>query len=157
MSRDNYSDTLWKVSRLVEAAEFYLDEAFQNLDKCLEANLSGFIFEKFLSKINTNVEDDELFKSTNFSEDPLDIFRKEHQVLTNNTHNKIDRAWEAAMQIASASKFDFKNSEIIDSVNLLGHLNNFAFFFETLVNRHLLFLNLTDNISCLVFLKPCLF
>lgn len=147
MSKDNYSDTLWKVHKLVEAAEFYLEEAFHYLNMCLETNLTGFIFSKLLSKIEINKEDDEVFKSTTFSEDPLDIFRKEHRILTNKTHDKIEHAWESAKKISSLSNFDFDKNEIIDSVDLLGHLNNFAFFFETLVNRHLLFLNLTDKLD----------
>jgi hypothetical protein len=35
----------------------------------------------------------------------------------------------------------------IAPIEILGHLNNFGFFIETLVNRHLLFLNQTGTID----------
>lgn len=147
MTKDTYSDDLSKFARLAEAATFYLEESFHYINKCLEANLTGFIFDKLLMKVETTDEDDKIIKSTKFTENVMDILTKEYQVLTEKTHNKIDLAWESAQKIASIGNFDFEKNVKIDSVELLGHLNNFAFFFETLVNRHLLFLNLTDKLD----------
>jgi len=44
----------------------------------------------------------------------------------------------------------FKLNHKIDSIEILGHLNNLGFFIETLTNRHLLFLcqsNIIDDFS----------
>jgi len=50
-----------------------------------------------------------------------------------------------------AHKFDLTHR--INSINILGHLNNFGFFVETLTNRHLLFLQHSGRIDNFIYTR----
>jgi hypothetical protein len=50
-------------------------------------------------------------------------------------------AWENSQIRAEKEKHKFSLDHQIDSIEILGHLNNLGFFMETIINRHLLFLN----------------
>ncbi|WP_408082499.1 hypothetical protein [Flavobacterium plantiphilum] len=68
-------------------------------------------------------------------------------VLTSETINLMSNAWQKSQFRAENEKHKFGLNHRIDSIEILGHLNNFGFFIETLVNRHLLFLNQTGVID----------
>ncbi len=68
-------------------------------------------------------------------------------VLTDETLNKISNSWYQSQLKAKTIKHKFGFSHKIDSIEILGHLNNFGFFIETLINRHLLFLKQTNEID----------
>lgn len=68
-------------------------------------------------------------------------------ILTDETTSLMSRTWEKSQFRANTEKHKFGLNHRIDSIEMLGHLNNFGFFIETLVNRHLLFLSQTRVID----------
>lgn len=138
---DKHSEYLTKFSKLAEAAEYYLEESFDNIHKCLISELSGVIFQELLKFVDTTEKDEELIGKAEFSDNVIEtLINEPPDVLTDNTHEKISSAWSIAQQIASIAGHNFQKNHKINSIELLGHLGNYAFFFETLINRHLLFL-----------------
>ena len=68
-------------------------------------------------------------------------------ILTDKTTNLMSISWQKSQLRAESENYKFGLNHRIDSIEILGHLNNFGFFIETLVNRHLLFLSQTKVID----------
>lgn len=138
-------------SKLAMGASYYLEEAFHHIHSALSFELAAFLFSVELDKIDPTKNDRELIEQLDLSEDPVELLQQDiKDVLTENTTERIALAWQKSLKISRNLNHKFKKNHRIDSISILGHLNNFGFFVETLVNRHLLFLLHTkqlDNFS----------
>jgi hypothetical protein len=135
-------------SKLAVGAGFYLNEAFRYVNAALSDEVAAIIFSKELASIDLSAEDRMIIEKLNLPADPVEILQADlPDVLTENTLNAIDKAWNKAQLLSKTQGYKFGHRHIIDSVEMLGHLNNFGFFIETLVNRHLLFLNEVKKID----------
>ena len=127
--------------KLADAAEFYLYEAFQNIITALEHELASIFFTKKLEIINAIPEDDEAFRKSNLPNDNISLLRGDYgDVLSNQTQEMISLAMREAEIEAKEASHCFMKTHSVNSTCVLGHINNLAFFIETLTNRHLLFL-----------------
>lgn len=145
---DKDSEYLTKFMKLAEAAEFYLRESFNYLHQCAESELAGVIFKEMILLVSTTKEDQKIDDTTVFPDGVIETLTEDHpEVLSEKTHGKIDHAWERSQELSGILGHNFHKTKVFDSIELLGHVGNFAFFFETLVNRHLLFLLLSNRID----------
>ena len=122
-------------SKLGEGISFYLGESFHYLNESLTYELASVIFSDELQKIDPTDSDRKLLQTENL------------EPLTDGTTSQMANAWSKAQQMARVGHYSFGHQHQINSIEILGHLNNFGFFIETLVNRHLLFLNHTNEID----------
>lgn len=142
--------------KLADAANFYLSASFSYIDQALASHLCGILFQEKILKIPVNPKDDELMKNidwTKLDTDAVTLLRQTEfeNNLSAETHVKISRSWEESLAESAKSSRNFRKSETIDGIEILGHINNFAFFIETLVNRHLLFLRHTERLTPFVY------
>lgn len=138
-------------SKLAEAARFYLDESFRNVDNALITELSGILFAKKIQEIDPTEKDKEIAGNTQMPENHIHVMQNEHgEVMTDETIGKLADAWSLAQFEALRQPHTFSKNHVINAIELLGHINYLAFFVETLTNRHLLFLQQTgvlDNFT----------
>jgi hypothetical protein len=135
-------------SKLDLGATFFLEESFHYIDTALKSEFASIIFSKMLDSIEPSTKDRELMEQTELPSDAVGLLQSNlPDILTNKTTNLMSDSWEKAQFIAESEKHKFGLNHRIDSIEILGHLNNFGFFIETLVNRHLLFLNQTKTID----------
>jgi hypothetical protein len=138
-------------TKLAEGAQFFLDESFKYIDETLKSETASLIYSKLLDKIEPNEEDKEIFQNTDFTDNTIQLLQSEvGAVLSNDTLETFNIAWKKANILSERYSHKFKLNHKIDSIEILGHLNNLGFFIETLTNRHLLFLsqnNIIDDFS----------
>lgn len=128
-------------SKLELGATFFLQESFHYLHVALKYDTASFLFSKKLEFIEPSLEDRKIIEETNLPHDAISILQSNiPDVLTNETINLMSEAWQKSQMQAETEKHKFEINHRIASIEILGHLNNFGFFIETLVNRHLLFL-----------------
>lgn len=138
-------------SKLAEGANFYLNESFHYINECMKDELAAFLFAKDLELIDPTDNDRKILGNLKIPNNPVELLRSDlNDVLTDETIKAMSDSWikSQALSITQNHKFELKHS--VKSIKILGHLNNFGFFIETLVNRHLLFLkqmDLIDNLS----------
>lgn len=148
MSRKHEIETY---SKLGDGASFFLHESFYYLHKSFEYELAGMIFEEKLNSIEPSREDREMISRIIIPKDSIEYLRSDiPKVFTDKTAGIMFDSWQNSQLEAENGNFKFLLSHRIDSVYMLGHLNNFGFFIETLMNRHLLFLrqvNMIDEFS----------
>jgi len=127
-------------SKLAEGATFFLNESFRYVNESLIDESAAKIFSKLIDKIEPSDKDRELLK-TPMPEKAIDLLQlKRLDVISEETIAKMSFEWHRAQNLARTQKAKFKYNHRINSIELLGHLNNLGFFIETLTNRHLLFL-----------------
>lgn len=135
--------------KLAEGAGFFLDESFKYVNQALISDAASKIFSKLINDIEPTEIDNKMINGKTIPDTPVELLQSaELDILSNETILKFQITWESANFIARTEKYTFKNDHKIDSIDLLGHLNNLGFFIETLTNRHLLFMNqngLLDN------------
>jgi len=138
-------------SKLAEGADFFLSESFYYIEKSMIDELSSIIFAQKLDSIEPTKSDRELEKKITITSNTVELLQNDVDIpLTEETLNLISEAWQQAQIEAGMlvdQKHNFQHKHVINSINLIGHFNNFGFFIETLVNRHLLFLKLTNEIN----------
>ena len=135
-------------SKLAEAAIFYLDESFNYINKALEAELCRIIFYEKIKGIDPSPEDRQIVAEFKIPTDTISFLQSNfEEVLKTETIDKLSTAWNQSQIDAKTMVYKFHKPHTINSIELLGHLNNFAFFIETLTNRHLLFLKHTDKLD----------
>ncbi|MBF6642341.1 hypothetical protein IVB69_12690 [Flavobacterium sp. J49] len=128
-------------AKLAEGAKFFLDESFKYIDETLKSETASLIYSKLLEKIEPNDEDLEIINTSEFSNNTIELLQSEiGKVLSDETHEAFTTAWEDANIIAQKYAVKHPLAHKINSIEILGHLNNLGFFIETLTNRHLLFL-----------------
>lgn len=135
-------------SKLGEGINFYLNESFHYLNEALILEYAAIIFSAEIDKIDPNDFDRRLIENLSLPESPVKVLQTENiQVLSDETVSQLAETWRKAQQIARSGHHNFGHQHEINSIEILGHLNNFGFFIETLVNRHLLFLNQLNEID----------
>lgn len=133
---------------LGEGANFYLSESFHYINVSLVNEYAGIIFSEKLEQIDPTSEDHKTLKSAILPENPIDLLQQDlPEVLTNETTLKMSHVWEESQTLAQMGGYKFGKDHSINSIEILGHLNNFGFFIETIVNRHLLFLKHSKKID----------
>jgi hypothetical protein len=135
-------------SKLGEGINFYLNESFHYLNEALIYEYASIIFSAEIDKIEPNDSDRKLIENINLPENPIELLQiKNIEAITDETASKMADSWKIAQQMARFGKHSFGHKHEINSIEILGHLNNFGSFIETLVNRHLLFLNHLNEID----------
>ncbi len=135
-------------SKLATGASFFLEESFKYVNAALEYEFASILFSQLLDKIEPNEDDRKRIANLDFPENTIELLQFDNQdVLSDETSKSILKAWRSAQIQAAKEKHKFAKSQRINSIEILGHLNNFGFFIETLVNRHLLFLNQTKALD----------
>jgi hypothetical protein len=138
-------------NKLAEGAQFFLIESFKYIDQTLKSETASIVYSELLDKIEPNEKDRTIIENTEFTDDTMKLLQSEiGTVLSDETIESLEVAWENALIISERYNHKFKLNHKIDSIEILGHLNNLGFFIETLTNRHLLFLsqsNTIDNFS----------
>lgn len=138
-------------SKLALGATFYLEQSFGCIDSALSYEFASILFSKAIEKIDPTETDRKLFEKMTLPESPFGLLQADFDdVLSDETAKKMSELWQLSQLHAQRNKHKFGLDHKIDSIEILGHLNNFGFFFETLINRHLLFLKqsgLIDDFS----------
>ncbi|WP_456422694.1 hypothetical protein [Lutibacter sp.] len=128
--------------KLALGASFFLEESFKYLDSALKNEFASMLFSKSLESLEPSKEDEKIFENLILPETPIKLLQSEiPEVISENTTKIMSDAWDDAQIRAEKERYKFELDHQIDSIEILGHLNNFGFFIETIINRHLLFLN----------------
>ena len=135
-------------SKLGEGIHFYLSESFHYLNESLIYEYASVIFSKDIQKIDPTDSDRKLIENLSLPENPVELLQTDGiEALSDETASQMADSWEKAQEMARFGEHSFGHQHEINSIEILGHLNNFGFFIETLVNRHLLFLNQINEID----------
>jgi hypothetical protein len=135
-------------SKLGEGISFYLSESFHYLNEALIYEYASIIFSEDIDKIDPSEADRKLIENLSLPENPVELLQTDNiEAISDETASQMATSWENAQQKARFGQHNFGHQHEINSIEILGHLNNFGFFIETLVNRHLLFLNHLNEID----------
>lgn len=135
-------------SKLAIGASFYLEQSFVCIDSALSYEFASILFSKAIEKIDPTKEDRKLFEKMVLPESPVDVLQADFaNAQSDETAKKMSDLWQLSQLHAQKNKHKFGLDHKIDSIEILGHLNSFGFFFETLINRHLLFLKQSELID----------
>ncbi|WP_405326117.1 hypothetical protein [Leeuwenhoekiella sp. LLG6367-2.1] len=135
-------------SKLALGASFYLEESFRCIYESLEYEFAAILFSQLLENIEPSVEDRKIFAKTSLPNDAIGLLQSEiPDILSEPTTKMMSDAWKNAQLRSKTENHKFGLDHKIDSIEILGHLNNFGFFIETIINRHLLFLNQSGKID----------
>lgn len=145
MSEKHNIDTY---SKLELGAAFFLQESFHHIHSALSYEYASILFGKELDKIEPSKADKEIMQTMELPNNAVGILQSNiPDVLSDETLGKMSSSWQKSQLKANHGKYKFGLNHRIDSIEILGHLNNFGFFIETLINRHLLFLKQTKVID----------
>lgn len=135
-------------SKLHEAAVYYLDQSFVQLEECFRTELAGYFMFVELDKIDPTTQDREIISKLEFPKNPVELLQAETpNALSDETSTQMFEAWQIA-QFQSRTKFhNFPKDYKLVAIQILGHINTFGFFIETLVNRHLLYQKFVGKID----------
>ncbi len=138
-------------SKLAEGANFYLHESFHYINEALTTELASYIFSNQIEAINPTAKDRQIYENLDLPHNPVELLQADiPDVLTEETIGALSTAWSNAQTLSKNKSHNFGHDHTIKSIEMLGHLNNFGFFIEIIINRHLLFLkhsNLIDDFS----------
>ena len=141
-------DWLESYSKLGEAAQLFLFDAFHHIHQEFEYQLAGEIFGKKIQKIDpTDADRKVLADSSNIPDNLIDLLKFEDDVLTKHTQERLENTWIEAQNEAKVQKHVFSFKHELKGISLLGNFTNFALFFEVLLNRHLLYLKISNSIT----------
>lgn len=133
-------------SDMSDAALFYLDESFRNARKLILSYIIGQIFSEKIKNITPNKSDTRLYANF-YINNPFEVLTFNRNVISEETENILIKAYGESSKEAEIKIIKFKKSKDLKGVNLLGHITNFAFFIEVLMNRHLFVMNFKSQIS----------
>lgn len=140
------SESLSMFIQLGNGAHFFLNQAFKHINLALEEDLAEKLFNEEMSKLNPPMIDvaESLQDHQN---NPVKFLQSEELFLLDDTTDPVYLAKENSKKAAKDGKNCFTGSHKIESHELLGHITNFSFFIESLVNRHLLFLKFDHRVD----------
>lgn len=134
--------------KLGQGAAFYLEESFVSINYAMRGDYTVYIFAHLLKDIDITNFDKEILQKSSIPEETIGLLQKEiGDVLSKETITKLANAMRSAKIQARNTTHKFKKSHQIETINIIGHVTNFAFFIEVLINRHLLFLNHSEIID----------
>ena len=135
-------------AKLREGADFYLSESFYHINESLLDESAGILFSKYLQEIDPTDVDRKIAESASIPKSTIELLRFNcNEVLSEETTRKMSDAWRKAQMISRFKNYGSGLNHIINSIHILGHLNNFGFFIETIINRHLLLLQDSKSID----------
>jgi hypothetical protein len=112
-------------AKLAEGAKFFLDESFRYIDETLKSETASKIYAKLLDKIEPNDKDIEIIKTTEFSNDTIELLQSEDgTVLSEETLEAFRKAWDDANILSQKHVIKYPLNHQINSIEILGHLNN---------------------------------
>ena len=133
-------------SRLESAANYFLNSSFISLQNAMQDELKGLIYLEEIMKIDVSEKDKMNFKEMNIPNRPVELLRVEASI-SGDLMNKFLKAGYVTDKRILEEHVKFNKEHKISSIEILGHLNNFGFFIETIINRHLLFLFHTEEMD----------
>lgn len=134
-------------SRLESAANYFLSSSFISLENAMQDESRGLLYLEEIMKIDVSEKDKMNFKEMEFPTNPVELLQLEGFSISGDLMNKFLHAGYVTDKRILEENIKFKKEHKIGSIEILGHLNNFGFFIETIINRHLLFLLHTDEID----------
>lgn len=135
-------------SRLESAANYFLNSSLISLENAMKEESRGLIYLQEIMKIDISEEDKKYFKQIALPTNPVKLLQLEDKfTIKGDLMNKFLNAGYATEKRILEENIKFKKDHRVDSIEILGHLNNFGFFIETIINRHLLFLSHTSEID----------
>lgn len=138
-------------SRLEAAANYFLNSSFISLENAMKEESKKEIYLEEIMKIEVSEKDKKNFKETTLPSNPVELLQSEDKFsISGDLMNQFINVSYITKKRILKENIKFKKDHKIGSIEILGHLNNFGFFIETMINRHLLFLshkNEIDSIS----------
>jgi hypothetical protein len=132
---------------LETGASYFLNQAFKHINAALEEDATKIIFSEKQKHLDIpSVEINEVLNSE-FGNNVIALLQSNNFELLEDEFCPIYIAQREAREEAKNVKKFFSKTHKISSLELLGHINNFAFFIESIVNKHLLFLKLDNHID----------
>ncbi|WP_269235831.1 hypothetical protein [Flavobacterium flavigenum] len=127
-------------SRLERAADYFLHCSFTSLQNAMRDELKGLIYLEEIMKIDVSEKDKMNFKKAKLPTNPVELLQSGNLNISGDLMNKFLHAGYVTEKRLLEEHVKFNKEHKIGSIEILGHLNNFGFFIETVINRHLLFL-----------------
>jgi len=135
-------------SKLSEGIDFYLNESFHYINEVLINEYASLLFSKLIETKDFLDKDIEIISKLDIPEKPVELLQSSDlDPITDETAMDLSELWNKAQLYSRSNNYNFGKDHKIVSIEILGHLNSFAFFIETLTNRHLLFLYQTKSID----------
>ena len=132
--------------KLVNGSHFFLNQAFKHINLALEEDLTARIFAEKIRILNPrSVDIDECLQE--YQNNPVMLLQSEDLCLLDDKTHPVYLALEQSKIEAKDGSKCFTTKHKIESHELLGHINNFSFFIESLINRHILFLKADRRID----------
>lgn len=142
-------------TKLGKAADFYLKESFNYLDIALKKDFKQKILSEKFNDLEYSDKEKNAIKELNQNQNAISMLRngdKFTEALSPGTLNKmLEIHKETDRYIEHLKETKLEKEHPVESIELLGQVNNYAFFIEILTNRHLLFLKHTEKISPFVY------
>lgn len=138
-------------SKLASAGKYFLDSAFKNLELALLNECETVYFIEELKKVNPKEFDEIISKKDELPLDNIELLRLRGLTISGKTMNHFMKALNEAKSRSENENCKFRLNHEINSIEILGHLNNFGFFIETIINRHLLFLKDENSTNSIIY------
>ncbi|MEQ3664078.1 hypothetical protein [Olleya sp.] len=127
------------------ASSVYLENSFKVLNEALE---NESIDKTVYDNLEYSEEDLELMRIyEETKKKPIEHLRNGYSNITNVTFIKIKERRALAIINKESLDLKFPLEHNMNDMKTLLHITNFALFFETIINRHLLFLKTTNKID----------
>lgn len=149
---NNEDKILSSYTDLSEAIRFFLHESFRHIEDEIRYYIAAELYGQKLKLIDISDADREV--SSGFSskiKGHLDLIHLDESPLTDETLTRLSNAWTDSQIESELIDLKFKVTQELKGKSLLGHITNFAFVVEILVNRHLFILNLHNEIDSFTF------
>jgi len=145
-------DVLSSYTDLSEAIRFFLHESFRHIENEIRYHIASHLYGEKLKRIDTTDEDHNASSGLEGRLDnPLELIRFDGNPLSENTLTKLAVAWNEAQIEAKLVDMTFPVTQELKGRDLMGHVTNFAFVIEILINRHLFIMNLQHEIDNFTF------
>lgn len=125
---------------------------FRHLENEIRYYIASELYSGKLKLIE--ITDDDRKISNEFGskiKDHLDLIHLDVSPLTDETLERLSNAWIESQREAEYTDIKFPVKQELKGRDLLGHVTNFAFVIEILVNRHLFILNLHNEVDDFTF------
>ena len=119
----------------------------------MEDILAGVFFGQMLKTIEPTEADKVVREKSVLPDDVIELMRYDEEILSDTTISRLSNAWQEAQETAIGKSWDFEPTTECHGTEMLGLMNNLAFFMEVLTYRHLLFLYQTNSISKSIYSK----
>lgn len=149
---DNEDKILSSYTNMSEAIRFFLHESFRHLENEIRYYIASDLYGEKLKSIDITEDDKKISDEFgNKIKDHLDLIHLDESPLTDETLTRLSNAWVDSQREAEFIDKRFLVNQELKGRDLLGHITNFAFVIEILVNRHLFILNLHNEVDSFTF------